>query len=63
MSAATILPHQLTEAEVETMSDEDLIQSVVVTIEIAQDRALTDTDIANFWRVYEEKNRRARTCR
>ena len=69
MSAATILPHQnaasierqlLTKVEVELMSDYDLTQCVEFTIVVAEDRTLTDNDVANFWVVYEEKNRRAR---
>jgi hypothetical protein len=65
MSAATILPHQLaasmlTKLEVAMMSDDDLIQCVVLTSAVAKDRTLTDNDVANFWLVYEEKNRRAR---
>ena len=60
MSATTILTHQLSRAVVETMSDEDLIQSLVVTIGVASHRTLTDTDIANFWLIHEEKTRRAR---
>lgn len=62
MSATTILPHQLSRAVVETMSDDDLIQSLVFTIAVASDRMLTDTDIANFWLIYEERTRRARRC-
>ena len=65
MSAHTILLHQiaaspLTKTDVEQMSDDDLNQSIVFTIAVAKDRMLTDIDVANFWRVYEEKNKRAR---
>jgi hypothetical protein len=48
----------LTKPEVEQMSDADLTQNIVFTIAVAKDRTLTDNDVANFWLVYEERNRR-----
>jgi hypothetical protein len=69
MSAAAILPHHLaasiersllTRPEVERMSDVDLTQYVMSTIFVGEDRTLTDNDVANFWIVYAERNRRAR---
>jgi len=50
----------LTKPEVERMSDADLNQSIIFTIAVAKNRTLTDNDVANFWLVYEEKNRRSR---
>jgi hypothetical protein len=50
----------LTKTEVELMSDTELYQSIVFTISVAKDETLTDSDIANFWLVYEERNKRAR---
>jgi hypothetical protein len=50
----------LTRAEAERMSDADLLQAIVFTIAVAKDRTLTDNDVANFWLVYEERNKRTR---